>query len=328
MCDTTHHSEGGLMYLYVLTLEQVQRNKQLFTKFGTDRFDHKWRGDTRNGELLMEECDHNQPNKRMLLMPDGEKYYYIEGGGLWITEHRNLYLYKHVTNGNHFYDPFGQKPIFRYRISDAYRIFGQEFTFQGDYFYHQPGGDYYTYAQGQFSRHDLISNFAAGDLLYGTEAERRKVRPAIEQKLPTGAWVTADEIHAQCGLRSHDFTTFNPFHEHYDPYIDHYRSVILHFGKVPAGGGYHPRSAQAKTTKTGVYVSTEDAKIRRSCKALISFIMQVRNARTHFIVDGITDLNLFTDVELRHVKKYKLYNNANFKAYRGGKEVEWPFKAM
>lgn len=132
--------------------------------------------------------------------------------------------------------------------------------------------------------------------------------------------MTADEIQREGSFDEPPY--FGAFDGEYDTYLNEYQG---HLGKLNPQF-YHPCYAQPKVTKSGVKVSREDVQIRRSCKALMSFMMYKRNKRIHFIVDNIQEDNRFTDVERRHVKKYRLYSNTNFKAYSGGKEVGWPWK--
>jgi hypothetical protein len=304
------------MYLYKLSPQQVTQNAKLQQDYSNDRFKYNWYGDTRNPNMLMIEFKHDRDNTKVALkMPDRELYTYIDESTFFETH--NLYLYKHLKNEDQFYDPVNNTPIYRITISDS------NICFQRDYFYHRVGGNYYTYKDGKFSRHDLISNFQPGDLLYGTEPERLKVRNVIKHRLQNSApYVTADEIHRMGDFNQTPF--FSAFDAQYDTYIDTYQAIL---GKSNPQR-YHPYFAQAKTTKGGVTVSKGGAQLRRSCKVLIRFIMLAHNKRIHFIVDNIQDNNLFTDVERRHVKKYRLYENANFKAYSDGKQVEWPWKGI
>jgi hypothetical protein len=118
------------------------------------------------------------------------------------------------------------------------------------YFYHRQDGTYYRYKNATFTRHDLISDVKPGDLLYGTERERLKVREVIRHRLAGSlTFVTADEIHRIGSFDEQPF--FGEFDGEYDTYINEYKMRLGKLNPTP----YHPSFAQSKVTKAGVKVS-------------------------------------------------------------------------
>ena len=301
-----------------MSREAVLGTPHLTGRHGNKVLDFNWFREDRNPRLFMVEYKENDHGDIAYQMPDNRVYNYNNG------------LYGWVENGDEFYDPINLRVLHRYEVLDAGSISQNRPPIAEAYYYAQVGGDYYFYDQGSntFVRHDLISNFRPGDLLYGTEYERMKVRRVLQDRLPHYDYITADNIHHDISLTS-DIPQFVQFDENYDAFLRGYGTTIdanKSQSSTRNPERFHPSKAQAKETKTGVRVSTSDVKIRRSCKALLTYMMRQKNARIHFVVDSIdTDRNLFTDVEKRHVTKYKLYLETNFFAYSKGKRTQWPW---
>src|SRR5690606_38046172 len=142
-------------------------------------------------------------------MPDDRLYRYSAG----------LYQWVEGWDSDEFYDPISVRVIHRYHVYDSR---GQNPVHEV-YYYFVERGDYFFYdeASGRFERHDLISDFEDGDLLYGTEEQRRRVRPAIRERVPNAHYITADDIHREISLCS-DVPQFVAFDDEYENFLRGY----------------------------------------------------------------------------------------------------------
>lgn len=281
--------------------------------------------DTRNTALVMKKTAEDTYS-----MPDG-KLYRLSDNLLEHSDKDDKDLYVCVNSQPCVvYDPVGLRRMAQFKDFDSKHA-------EVNKFYYPEGQhqlEWYQYVEdGLFDRHDLISNFRAWDLLYGIEKERRRVRRALMYRTGEEApFITADDIHKVVGITGKNPTlgAFDDFFK-LDDEDYRYEEFLRNYGggiddaKGRSGGAkdperYHPEKAARKSST----VSKSDVRLRRSCKALMVFMMQHRNSRIHFIIDDIDpDKSLFTYSEARHVNKLKLYNATTFFAYSKGKSCKW-----